>query len=123
MSRREKFPAPELTKLEGYAHFLQTLKERVRNAQLKAAVAVNSELIGMYWELGKSIVERQEHAGWGGAVMEQLSKDLTAAFPEMKGFSRRNLYRIRALYLAYHEESDFVLQPVAQIPWGIILSF
>jgi predicted nuclease of restriction endonuclease-like (RecB) superfamily len=108
----------EITKLEGYEPFLQRLKARVRSAQLKAAVAVNTELIGLYWELGKSIVEQQEKSGWGDAVLERLSKDLTKTFPDMKGFSRRNLYRIRGLYLAYRAESQFVPQPVAQIPWG-----
>lgn len=107
-----------ITELEGYESFFQGLKQRVRSAQLKAAIAVNTELIGLYWELGKSIVEQQKKSGWGDAVLERLSQDLINAFPDMKGFSRRNLYRIRALYLAYYEESQFVPQAVAQIPWG-----
>ena len=118
MTKPQKPGVLGLTKLEGYEPFLLKLKERVRSAQLKAAVAVNTELIGLYWELGKSIVEQQEKSGWGEAVLERLSKDLTSAFPGLKGFSRRNLYRIRGLYLAYKGESEFVPQAVAQIPWG-----
>lgn len=86
--------------IAGYETFLKRLKEQVRRSQIKAALSVNSELISLYWELGKSIVKEQENAGWGDGVLERLSKDLAVAFPEMKGFSRRNLYRIRALYLA-----------------------
>jgi predicted nuclease of restriction endonuclease-like (RecB) superfamily len=118
MTKSQKPQALDLTNLEGYESFLRALKERVRGAQLKAAIAVNTELIGLYWELGKSIVEQQNKSGWGDAVLERLSKDLTNAFPDMRGFSRRNLYRIRGLFLAYREESQFVPQAVAQIPWG-----
>jgi len=118
MTKPQKPQTIDLTRLEGYDHFLQELKDRVRGSQLKAAVAVNSELIGLYWELGKNLVKQQERSGWGDAVLDRLSQDLVTAFPEMKGFSRRNLYRIRALYLAYRAESEFVPQAVAQIPWG-----
>jgi predicted nuclease of restriction endonuclease-like (RecB) superfamily len=118
MTKLQKPQIPALTKLDGYEPFLQGLKERVRSAQLKAAVSVNTELIALYWELGRSIVEQQKKSGWGDAVLEHLSNDLTSAFPDLKGFSRRNLYRIRGLYLAYQAESEFVPQPVAQIPWG-----
>lgn len=118
-TKSAKTKAPDLlNQLEGYESFLQQLKDRVRRSQVKAALAVNSELIALYWELGKSIVERQERAGWGDGVLDRLSNDLAVAFPEMKGFSRRNLYRIRALYQAYRAESEFVPQAVAQIPWG-----
>jgi predicted nuclease of restriction endonuclease-like (RecB) superfamily len=118
MTKPQKPKTLDLTKLEGYESFLQGLKERVRRAQLKAAVAVNTELIELYWELGKSIVEQQEKSGWGDAVLERLSKDLTNAFPDMKGFSQRNLYRVRTFYLAYREGSEILPQAVAKIPWG-----
>jgi predicted nuclease of restriction endonuclease-like (RecB) superfamily len=75
-------------------------------------------LIVLYWEIGRGIVERQEGAGWGDEVLERLSRDLKHEFPELKGFSRRNLYRMRAVYLAYRARSEFVPQAVAQIPWG-----
>lgn len=109
-------PVPSLP--EGYDGFLRKLKVRIQRAQVKAALAVNRELILLYWEIGKEIVERQEEAGWGSAVIDRLSNDLGIAFPDVSGFSRRNLYRMRALYLAYRDEPEVVPQAVAQIPWG-----
>ena len=104
--------------LSGYEEFLRDLKARIRSAQIKAALSVNRELILLYWEIGKAILERQEHSGWGDAVLDRLSKDLMSAFPETQGLSRRNLYRMRAFYLTYRETPKFVPQVVAQIPWG-----
>jgi len=104
--------------LAGYEEFVADLKTRIRTAQIKAALAVNSELISLYWEIGKGIVERQEKANWGDEILHRLSADLMKAFPEMKGFSRANLYRMRAFYLAHREQAEFVAQAVRQIPWG-----
>lgn len=104
--------------LEGYDAFLTDLKERIRTAQVKAALSVNRELIDLYYDLGRRIVEQQETAEWGAAVIEQISKDLKSAFPGVSGFSRRNLYRMRAFFLAYRGAGEFVQQAVAQIPWG-----
>lgn len=105
----------ELTK--DYAEFLQSLKERIATAQVKAALAVNRELVLLYWQIGREILERQKAQGWGAKVIEQLSKDLRTEFPEMKGFSARNLKYMRALAENYPSE-QFVQQVVAQIPWG-----
>lgn len=85
----------------GYGELLEDLKSRIRSAQVRAAVAVNRELIGLYWDIGRAIVERQQREEWGSAVIERLSRDLRAAFPEVQGFSPRNLWRMRALYVAY----------------------
>ncbi|MBI1928516.1 DUF1016 domain-containing protein [Candidatus Poribacteria bacterium] len=104
--------------LPGYEEFLHDLKARIRSAQIKAALSVNRELIGLYWEIGKAIVERQERAGWGDAVVEQLAKDLRHEFPEMKGFSRSKVFAMRQLYLTYRDSGEFVPQLVGQIPWG-----
>jgi predicted nuclease of restriction endonuclease-like (RecB) superfamily len=104
--------------LTGYEDFLSDLKTKIRSAQIKAALSVNRELIALYWEIGKAIIEKQEKFGWGFAVVDQLANDLKHEFPEIKGFSRRNLYLIRILYLSYRDESEFVQQLVAQIPWG-----
>lgn len=104
--------------LVGYDDFLSDLKERIRTAQVKAALSVNQELIALYYDVGRRIVERQEEAQWGDGVIDQISKDLQAAFPDAKGFSRRNLYDMRSFFLAYRETGEFVQQPVAQIPWG-----
>jgi predicted nuclease of restriction endonuclease-like (RecB) superfamily len=100
-----------------YAEFLQSLKLRVQQAQIRAMLSVNRELVLLYWQIGREILERQRQQGWGAKVIERLSKDLRSAFPEMKGFSRTNLLYMRALAEAYSGE-EFVQQAVGQIPWG-----
>jgi hypothetical protein len=80
---------------KNYKAWLADIKSKVRNAQLKAAVAVNTQLLEFYWELGADIVEKQKNAKWGDGLIEQLSRDLMSEFPEMKGFSRRNLMYIQ----------------------------
>lgn len=104
--------------LTGYEEFFSDLKTRIRSAQIKAALSVNREMIAVYWEIGKGIVERQEKAGWGDAVVERLAGDLRHEFPEMKGFSRSNIFGMRQFYLTYKSDSEFVQQLVGQIPWG-----
>ncbi len=74
-----------------YNSWLTDLKQRVREAQMKAVVAVNSELVLLYWRIGRDILERQHKHGWGANVVNQLSDDLRKEFPDMKGFSPRNL--------------------------------
>lgn len=101
-----------------YSVWLDDIRQRIRAARLKAALAVNAQLLEVYWELGKEIVQKQNEAGWGDSVLEQLSADLRESFPDMKGFSRRNLYAIRQWYLFYSQAFEFVPRSVAQIPWG-----
>jgi len=99
-----------------YVALLAEVKERVRAAQYAALKAVNTELVDLYWEIGRLIVERQEASGWGRAVVEQLAKDLQAEFPGISGFSRRNVFYMREFFLLYR--SDERVQPlVAQIGW------
>ena len=99
-----------------YAVLLAEIKERIRSAQYNALRAVNHELVTMYWDIGKGIISRQMDASWGRAVVKKLSQDLQREFPEMKGFSRRNLWYMRRLYLAYADKAK--VQPlVAQIGW------
>jgi len=86
-----------------YRDWLKTIKQRVRQAQLKAAVQVNTALLTFYWELGADIVERQKSAKWGSGFLKQLSADLMAEFPDMTGFSQRNLEQIRRWYMFYAE--------------------
>lgn len=100
---------------KGYARFLSAVKERIRNTQVKAALSANQELIRLYWDIGHRITERQEKEGWGSAVIERLAGDLQKAFPGVEGFSTRNIWRMRAFYLAY---SKNLPQAVAEIPWG-----
>jgi predicted nuclease of restriction endonuclease-like (RecB) superfamily len=102
---------------EGYEDFLRDLKQRIRTAQVRAALAVNRELILLYWNIGREILERQDRAGWGAKVIERLAADLHREFPDMKGFSRTNLLYMRAFAEAWPEE-PFVQQVVGQIPWG-----
>lgn len=102
---------------EDYEYFLNDLRERIGAAQMRAALAVNSELVLLYWGIGRAILERQRQHGWGAKVVDRLSADLRRAFPDMKGFSPRNLKYMRAFAEAYPEER-FVQQVVAQIPWG-----
>jgi predicted nuclease of restriction endonuclease-like (RecB) superfamily len=100
-----------------YPSFLAEVKQRIRTSQYAALKSVNSELLKLYWELGRMVCERQERDGWGAAVVDKLSDDLQAEFPAQTGFSRRNLYRIRELYLAYKD--DAIVPPlVAQIGWS-----
>jgi predicted nuclease of restriction endonuclease-like (RecB) superfamily len=100
----------------GYNEFLRTLKDRIRKAQLRAALAVNREMVIFYWQLGQEILTRQEQRGWGAKVIDQLAKDLQKAFPEMKGFSPRNLKYMRSFAEAYPQEA-IVQEVLAQIPW------
>lgn len=105
----------DLNRIEHYQSWLTGLKDRIRVSQLKAAVRVNTELMLVYWQLGRGIVEKQQEAGWGDALIEQLSRDLSAAFPEMKGFSRTNLFYVRKWYLFYNRERESVPQLVGQL--------
>jgi predicted nuclease of restriction endonuclease-like (RecB) superfamily len=100
-----------------YDSFLQDLKDRIRTAQLRAALSVNRELVLLYWSVGRDILTRQENEGWGAKIIDRLSDDLTKAFPEMRGFRARNLKYMRAFAEAYPDK-EFVQQVVAQLPWG-----
>jgi predicted nuclease of restriction endonuclease-like (RecB) superfamily len=104
----------DLSKL-GYEEFLGELKERIRNAQVRAALAVNRELVLLYWQIGQEILQRQQHQGWGAKVINRLATDLRKAFPDIKGFSARNLLYMRAFAEAYPDE-QIVQQVVALIP-------
>ncbi|MEN5303882.1 PDDEXK nuclease domain-containing protein [Pseudomonas sp. TWI628] len=102
---------------QGYSAWLADLKLRIHKAQQKASLAVNRELVGLYWRLGRDIVERQAAQGWGAKVIERLAHDLKTAFPAMKGFSRANLMYMRAFAEAWPDEA-IVQQAVGQLPWG-----
>ncbi|MCG3114993.1 MAG: PDDEXK nuclease domain-containing protein [Candidatus Manganitrophus sp. SA1] len=88
-----------------YLHFLAEMKRRITDARLSAARAVNRELILLYWDLGRAIVEKQERMGWGQAVIERLATDLGRAFPGTRGFSARNLRNMKQFYQAYSSPS------------------
>jgi predicted nuclease of restriction endonuclease-like (RecB) superfamily len=106
-----------LSEDDGYAHLLAELKERIRTARLKAAVAVNQEHILLYWSVGRDILARQTAEGWGARVIDRLAADLQRDFPEMTGLSPRNLKYMRAFAEAF-PDPEIVQQVVAQLPWG-----
>ena len=100
-----------------YAQLLAEVKERIRSAQYAALKAVNTELVGLYWDLGRMIVERQEQAGWGKSVVERLSQDLRKEFPGVAGFSVQNLWYMRQFHMEYREHEK--LQPlVGEVAWA-----
>jgi predicted nuclease of restriction endonuclease-like (RecB) superfamily len=99
-----------------YINVLQTLKEKIRQARLNAVIRVNVELLKLYWEIGRIIFEQEKIKGWGSKVVEKLSKDLSSEFPDMKGFSSRNLRYMRDFYLAYPEFRDIDTQKILQTP-------
>jgi predicted nuclease of restriction endonuclease-like (RecB) superfamily len=112
-----------------YPSFIEELKIRIRAAQIKAVLSVNRELVTLYWSIGRDVFNKQKNDGWGSKIVDRLASDLHREFPEMDGFSRTNIYRMRAFYQAYSEGSPIVPQPVGQIkssipapvlniPWG-----
>jgi predicted nuclease of restriction endonuclease-like (RecB) superfamily len=99
-----------------YAALLKSIKERIQTAQVRAAVAVNQELVLLYWGIGREILSRQAQEGWGKNVIPRLSRDLASEFPEMKGLSPRNLGYMKAFAEAWPDE-PILQQPAAKLPW------
>ena len=108
---------PEIVPLPAdYAAWVAELKARIHGAQQRATLAVNRELVLLYWQIGRDILERQGREGWGAKVIERLAQDLRNAFPEMKGFSPRNLNYMRSFAEAW-PDGEFVQAVLAQLPW------
>lgn len=101
---------------DGYTDWLADLKNRIHSAQQRATLAVNRELVLLYWQIGRDILARQAEQGWGAKVIDRLAHDLRTAFPDMKGFSPRNLKYMRAFAEAW-PDPKFVQQAAAQLPW------
>lgn len=115
----------DIINITDYKDWLQNLKGKIQQSQIKAAIQVNSELLRLYWQIGKDIVEKQTQAKWGDGFLQTLSADLCKEFPTMKGFSYRNLKSIRQWYLFYNQLDIIGKQVVSQlevslfsIPWG-----
>ncbi|MBI1920987.1 MAG: hypothetical protein HYS23_07890 [Geobacter sp.] len=116
------------TDLTLYADLLGDVKARIRQAQVKATLAANAEMILMYWDIGRLITERQQREGWGAGVIPRLSRDLHNELPESKGFSERNIKFMVQLYKEYGlgdeigkqavSQLEEMQQLVARIPWG-----
>jgi predicted nuclease of restriction endonuclease-like (RecB) superfamily len=102
-----------------YPEFLAEVKARIAAARTRAVLAVNSELIKLYWEIGHEILDRERREGWGAKVIDRLAADLRREFPEMTGLSRSNLHYMRQMAAAWPED-EVVPQPVGQLPWGHI---
>jgi len=107
--------------MEFYPHLFHDIKTRIRQAQTKAAFAANAELIALYWDIGRMIHEPQQQQGRSDAVIPNLSRDIRNELPEIKGFSERNLSRMRSFYQAYPVEDSILPQPVAKLPLANLL--
>ena len=116
---------------EDYKNWILELKSKIKNVQIKAAITVNRELLMFYWELGADIINKQENHKWGNNFIKQLSKDLISEFPEMKGFSTRNLEAIRqwrkfwdnlisqqVVAKLENNKKEEIITRLFQIPWG-----
>ena len=104
-----------------YKNWLQTLKGKIQQSQIKAAIQVNSELLRLYWQIGKAIAEKQAKAKWGDGFLQTLSADLCKEFPTMKGFSERNLRYCKKFYLFYNQQDLFLHQVGAEISQEFLL--
>jgi predicted nuclease of restriction endonuclease-like (RecB) superfamily len=101
---------------QDYQHLLVEIQQRIRSAQYQALKAVNHELISLYWDIGRLIVDRQQTAGWGKAVVQQLANDIGVEFPGISGFSTANLWRMRLFYTTY-AENEKLAPMVREIGW------
>ena len=98
-----------------FKSWVSQLKQDIRSAQIRAAIKVNTELLRLYWRMGADICGKQKSASWGDGWLKELSRELMTEFPDMKGFSHRNLQYIRQWYLFYNQENTIVQQAVAQL--------
>ena len=107
----------ELEFKEQYLEFYKNVKERIIASKIKAVRSANKELIQLYWNIGKEIIEKQEKLGWGKSVVEELSKDLRRELGNIEGYSERNLWNMRLFYNEYKEDT-ILQQLVAELLWG-----
>jgi predicted nuclease of restriction endonuclease-like (RecB) superfamily len=101
-----------------FVEWIGSLKAKIHAARNKLAFSINSQILELYWKIGRDIAEKQQSALWGSNFIEQTALELKHEFPEIKGFSRRNLYAILQWYKFYSAKYQFVPHDVAQIPWG-----
>lgn len=116
MGNMPPMPASSAKLPSDYGSYIEGLKARIRTAQLRAGLAANSEMVMLYWSIGRDILDRQEHADWGAKIIDQVSADLRRAFPTMRGLSSRNLKYMRAFAKAWPEE-QIVQDRLAQLTW------
>jgi predicted nuclease of restriction endonuclease-like (RecB) superfamily len=117
--KRKRNPVVVLTTMDlvpsEYGRFLEDIKSRIQAARVKATLAVNRELVLLYWDIGRSIVTRQKIEGWGTAIVDRLAEDIQKAFPGIVGFSHSNIWRMRSFYLAWTETK---LAPPVRVSHG-----
>ena len=99
----------------GYVELLEDIKDRIRHAQIRAAVGASRELIRLYWDIGREIVQRQQREGWGKGIVDRLAGDIQKAFPGIHGFSASNVSRMRAFFLSYAPEDVNSAQAVPKL--------
>jgi predicted nuclease of restriction endonuclease-like (RecB) superfamily len=111
-------PVPEMLAAmpEGYGELLTDIKRRIEHERIRAVLSANAAMILMYWDIGQSILLRQQQQGWGARVIDRLSHDLKTAFVDMSGFSPRNLKYMR-LFSSAWPDREVVQRTVAQLPW------
>lgn len=107
-----------ITHHSDYRQALAAIKQRIQASQAGAVLAVNAELLNLYWEIGRQLDVWQRERAWGSAVVEQMAQDLQASYPGMKGFSRTSLVAMRQFYAFFSPQFEVVPQPVGQMPWG-----
>jgi predicted nuclease of restriction endonuclease-like (RecB) superfamily len=115
MTKKTTTKKHTLSQQSDYQHWLSTIKQNFQQSQLKAAVRVNTTLLEFYWQLGNDILEKQKNSTWGSGFLAQLSQDLMAEFPDIKGFSRRNLELIRQWYSYWSSDTSIAQQAVSQL--------
>ena len=107
----------ELIKQNEYLDFLRDIKEKISSARIKVSKSVHRGQIQLYWDIGKTIIERQEQHGWGKSIVEKLAKDLSGENKSNTGFSPQNLWYMRQFFLEYKDAIN-LQQLVGEIPWG-----
>jgi hypothetical protein len=113
----------EITQHTDYRQALATIKQRIQTSQTRAVLAVNAELLGLYWDIGRQLDVWQHERAWGSAVVEQMARDLQASYPGLKGFSRTSLFAMRQFYAFFSPQFDVIPQAVGQLPWGHVHTF
>ena len=124
MSKRNDKPEAisVVARADGYDSWIRSIKERVQRARIKATMLANSEQILLYWDIGYDILAKQNSEGWGTKVVERMSADLKAAFPDMKGWSRSNLMYMRQFAEAWTRK-EIVQAPLGQLPYETVAEY
>ena len=108
----------DITQHADYRQAIAAIKQRIQASQTRAVLAVNAELLGLYWDIGRQLEAWQRERAWGSAVVEQMAADPQASYPGMKGFSRSSLFAMRQFYAYFSPQFEVVPQPLGQMPWG-----